>query len=262
MNCKICNNSSEKIFKTKVLLKYDVSYFKCSHCHFIQTEKPYWLKEAYESAIADLDIGLIHRNINNQVIVSDIINDLFDKNEKFLDYGGGYGMFVRLMRDAGYDYFRQDYFCTNLFAKHFDITDLNPKTKFEILTAFEVFEHLEDPLIEVKKMVELSDNILFSTEIQPTNNPTPENWWYFVPETGQHISLYSTKSLQILAEEFGMYYQGHAGYLHLFTKSRKKFNFKGNLKKRLLNKIINEAKPKTISLLKSDFEFVKNKLRN
>jgi hypothetical protein len=30
-----------------------------------------------------------------------------------------------------------------------------------------VFEHLADPLGEVKKMLEFSDNILFTTELQP-----------------------------------------------------------------------------------------------
>ena len=62
MNCKICDNNTNPIFKTKVLNKYDVEYFKCTQCSFIQTEKPYWLDESYSNAITQLDIGLANRN--------------------------------------------------------------------------------------------------------------------------------------------------------------------------------------------------------
>jgi hypothetical protein len=264
MNCKICNSISNEIFKTKVLLKYDVSYFKCTNCQFIQTEKPYWLQEAYKNAITDLDIGLVSRNINNQHLVSKVITDLLNTEGKFIDYGGGYGMFVRLMRDKGFDYYRQDYFCDNLFSKHFDITDLPENTKFELLSAFEVFEHLEDPKAELEKMLKYSDNIIFSTEIQPEKNPTPETWWYFVPETGQHISLYTEKSLKLLGDHFNLYYQGFNGTIHLFTKEKKSFDFNEILKKRFLDKVCDKLNPKNErkSLLKADFEFIKKNLHN
>ena len=31
-------------------------------CDFLQTEEPFWLKEAYESAIGITDTGIIKRN--------------------------------------------------------------------------------------------------------------------------------------------------------------------------------------------------------
>lgn len=63
MKCKICNNLIENFDKAKVLNKYDVQYYRCPNCGFISTEEPYWLDEAYSSAIACTDIGLIMRNM-------------------------------------------------------------------------------------------------------------------------------------------------------------------------------------------------------
>jgi hypothetical protein len=43
--------------------------------------------------------------------------------------------------------------------------------KVALLTAFEVFEHLDEPIKDINTMFEQSDNILFSTLLIP--NPTP-----------------------------------------------------------------------------------------
>ena len=127
MKCHICQNKTSDIFQTKILKKYDVSYHQCSSCRFIQTDDPFWLPEAYENIITSLDIGLISRNLYLQEQVPNIINTCFTEAQSMLDYGGGYGMFVRMMRDKGFDFYRQDIYCDNLFSKHFDITDFNDK---------------------------------------------------------------------------------------------------------------------------------------
>lgn len=51
MTCKICGKENKFIFKAKILKKYDVSYFHCENCGFLQTEEPHWLSEAYKSPI-------------------------------------------------------------------------------------------------------------------------------------------------------------------------------------------------------------------
>lgn len=219
MKCKICNSTTKEYLSTKVLGKYEVKYFKCSSCQFIQTEEPHWLSESYSNAITKLDIGLVVRNEVMAPIVKAVISKWFDPNAKFIDYGGGYGMLVRMMRDRGFDYYRQDVYCSNLYAESFDISDV-PSFRAELVTAFEVFEHLQDPVAELEKMLVLGDNILFSTEVQPSNNVTPDNWWYFIPETGQHLALYSRLSLQTLADKFGMNYYWSKQNIHLFTRKK------------------------------------------
>jgi len=218
MICPVCENTMLKIFDGKIMARYTVSYFQCTHCKFISTENPYWLKEAYQSAIGFLDVGLISRNISLSKKVENILKKNYNVRGKFLDYGGGYGMFVRLMRDAGFDFYRQDRFCENLFAKYFDIEDVERGLRFELVTVFEVFEHLWNPLDEIRNIFSYSDSILFSTELQQDIPLTSlKDWWYFNPEGGQHISLYTKQSLEIIARKFNMRLYSDGIGLHLFT---------------------------------------------
>ena len=219
MNCKICDTPSAEFTVKKVLNKHEVKYYQCPNCQFIQTGEPFWLNEAYDNAITKLDIGLVYRNEYLTPLVSTLIKLFFQLDAKFLDYGGGYGLFVRMMRDRGFDFFRQDIYCENLFAKHFDISDLPAGSKFDMLTAFEVFEHLPDPIPEIEKMLSFSDTILFTTELQPTDSNSLNSWWYFTPETGQHVSLYSLRSLHKLAERFNLHLLSHNN-LHLLSKTK------------------------------------------
>lgn len=263
MNCKICNDTTKLIFKTKVLSKYNACYFQCNKCQFIQTEDPYWLDEAYNHAITKLDIGLISRNINFSNITEKILINHFNPHNKFLDFGGGYGIYVRLMRDKGFDFYRYDIYCQNLFAEFFDITDISIDTKFEVLTAFEVFEHFIDPKKELEKMLDYSSNIIFSTELQPYDNITPQNWWYLIPETGQHISLFSYNSLVKLAMRYKLNIYSNHTSLHIFAKEKLQFNPFSLEKKNYINRILHKLRKKEVkldSLLMKDFDLIKKKI--
>lgn len=276
INCHICANESLKIFDALILNKYRTDYFQCTNCGFIQTEKPTWLNEAYVSAITSIDVGLVYRNLGFSNIIPSILDIFSTEDDSYLDYGGGYGLFVRIMRDKGYDFYLQDVFAENLFAKYFELKDYNKKAKFAALTAFEVFEHLENPVDELKKMFELSDTLIFSTELQPVSTySSVSDWWYFVPETGQHLSFYSTRSLEILSEQCECNFYTNKYDLHILTKLDLKqdpFIIKPPEKKRLEERIISKfltKKPdvdvevnKRLSLLKQDFELYKKHLQD
>lgn len=216
INCKICGNTSSLAFTEKVLNKYDVKYFKCNSCEYLFTENPYWLDEAYKSPINISDTGIMMRNIYFSKIVSSIIYFCFDKSAKFLDYAGGYGIFTRLMRDIGFDFYWHDDYTTNLLARGFEKSD----SRYELLTAFEVFEHFDKPVDELNKMLKHSDSILFSTVILPKDIPS-KDWWYYGFEHGQHISFYSDKTLRTLAEKFGLNFYP---FKNLFLMTKKKLN--------------------------------------
>jgi 2-polyprenyl-3-methyl-5-hydroxy-6-metoxy-1,4-benzoquinol methylase len=238
--CKICNSKAEKIFNAIILNKYKVSYLKCSYCNFIFTEKPYWLEESYKLPINIGDTGELNRNINSSLITSIIVLLFFNKNKSFLDYAAGHGLFVRRMRDIGFNFFWFDPFTENKFAKGFEKV-LNSKEKYELVTAFECLEHIENPISTIEKILLDTENILFSTNIVPEPTPNPQSWWYYGLDHGQHISLYSKKSMQILAENFGLNYYTKNNY-HLFTK-RKINNFIFKLSIYLISKL-----PKILSL--------------
>lgn len=254
IKCKICGEKTTKIFEKLNLNKYIVKYFKCNVCGFIFTENPYWLNEAYKSTISDMDIGVLYRNLSFSNIIDKILLENFDCKKDFLDYGGGYGIFTRLMRDKGFSYYSTDIYSKNLFAKYFDAGNLMGKSDYEVLTAFEVFEHLIDPIKEIRKMLIYSDTILFSTEIQPSEDIKElSNWWYFVPEIGQHISFYSLESLNVISKLLKLKFFT-SGNLHILTK----INFDHNP---LVNDLTRKKDINNIeSLMANDFNYIKKNM--
>lgn len=267
MNCKICKHQTKFIFKDTVLNKYLVKYYQCSNCLFIQTENPYWLEEAYKSPIGVLDIGLLNRNFTLRNEIMPLLN-LIDtsSNGKFLDYGGGYGIFVRLMRDCGFDFYLFDKYSDNLFAKLFELKDINCNT-FDALTSLEVFEHLPDPNFEINEMWKLSDTIIFTTELQPnTSLKSAKDWWYFAPIGGQHISLYHKITLEYLANKHQCKFYSNGTNIHMFTKKNVpnpfKFENKKNLLVRIGQKLIDKFgyKSERTSLQNRDIEYLKTNI--
>ncbi|WP_069660424.1 class I SAM-dependent methyltransferase [Arcticibacter eurypsychrophilus] len=219
MNSKITSGETKLIFEAKILNKYYVSFYQCQDTGFIQTEEPYWLDDAYSSAITKLDLGLVYRNLEISKNINYLLSKYFDNTKIFLDYAGGYGLFTRIMRDKGYDFYHYDPYCQNLFAENFDLSTLGLPHSFELVTAFEVLEHMADPLKEVARIMQYSDSFLFSTELQPeVVFSKPEDWWYFSPETGQHVSFYNIKSLEYIAKKLGYNFYTDGTFLHLFTK--------------------------------------------
>lgn len=201
MNCKVCGAESRYLSRATILKKYEIAYFFCPDCGFVQTEEPFWLAEAYEKPIAASDTGLVARNAQMAMIVRNILSRL-DPAEQFriLDYGAGHGMLVRLMRDLGREFYWWDAYCENVFAKGYEHREEN--APYDLLTAIEVVEHLADPLPEFQRLFALAPTVLFSTELIPACRPAPERWWYYGLEHGQHISFFSGKSLQKIAERF------------------------------------------------------------
>ncbi len=217
MNCKICSSESKEIFSAKILNKHVIKYYHCPVCDFLQTEEPFWLNEAYEAAIGITDTGILKRNHLFAKRSSTIIASFYDSHKKFLDFAGGYGIFVRMMRDLGFDFYWIDPFADNLFAKGFEH---NKKDDILLVTAFECFEHFADPKVEIKKMLDISENIIFSTRLFQGIPPKPSDWWYYSLESGQHISFYSKKTLKHLAHNFNLHLNSDSKAFHMLSKEK------------------------------------------
>jgi hypothetical protein len=217
MNCKICASPTQKVFSKKVLYKYDVAYYQCPACEFGQTEKPYWLDEAYMSSMNLSDTGVMLRSERMSKICTSLICLFLRRNGKFLDYAGGYGVFTRAMRDIGFDYYWHDPYTKNLIARGFDgRLDM----RYEAVTTFESFEHFDDPMAELETILKLTDTIILTTDL--ASAPMPNDWWYLAPEHGQHIAFHSKKSFKVMAAKFGLHYYNTRN-VHVLTK--KKFGF-------------------------------------
>lgn len=215
----------------------------------MQTEKPYWLAEAYSSAIASQDVGVMHRNLINRDLTSAVLNLLFPNVSNAVDFGAGHGIFVRLMRDRGFNFFWSDLHATNDYARGFELLE---GSTYDFLTAFEVLEHLIDPVSDLSRLMDLSENVFVSTCIVPQPAPGLSDWWYYVPSTGQHISFYTTESLHRVAARFGRRLLTCGSY-HLFTRETRSdllYKAANNL---WIARIVNQMYRRA-SLIENDFE--------
>ena len=213
--CPILGHQMDAVFSANLLNKYDVQYFYCEESGLLQTEVPYWLDEAYDQAIAATDTGILRRNLLHLFRSLPLLNALTDKQSKLLDVGGGYGILTRMLRDVGYDCYSYDKYCQNLFADGFE-----PEKSFSanVLFAFEVFEHIEDPMTFLQENFSKYSCKTMILSTQTFDGPIPDkDWWYYSLTTGQHITFYQPKSLKILAEKNACFYYPLGKGFHLIT---------------------------------------------
>jgi hypothetical protein len=259
--CPIDGGQMDEIFIHKVLGKHKAQYFMCSKCGVIQTEEPYWLAEAYSSPISSLDTWGAVRNLFNARRLAPVLEILFQPQDSFVDAACGYGLFVRLMRDIGFDFHGHDDFCQNLFSR-----SLPPlrHPKPAAVTCFEVLEHLTDPVTFLSGILakHSTDSIIASTTVFSGSAPD-KSWPYYSFESGQHLSLYQASSLKAIARKLGLSYTSLGDDLHLF--SRRRFN---PLKLQLLRRrrirslihILCNITRRHRSLTFSDYEFIRQSI--
>lgn len=213
--CRVCECSSTFAF-AQLVLGREVGYFDCAHCGYVQTETPYWLNEAYAAdAITDLDTGIMWRNQRSAAHVVLTLASLRRIKGRVLDYAGGYGILVRLLRDAGVEARWTDKYCHNLLARGFE-SDNGP---YDLVAAFEVFEHLEHPVDELRAMLHKAPNVLISTELVTTVKTPAPDWWYYGPEHGQHVGFFRRNTLAHMASRLGCHYSTDARFLHVFSRT-------------------------------------------
>lgn len=217
MRCAVCNSEMKFSFSETILGKYDVSYFHCRDCGFLRTEDPYWLDEAYAKAISAADTGLLQRNLAISAKLAVILYLCFDARSTFVDVAGGYGTLTRLMRDIGFDFYWEDKYCENLLAIGFEADKAGPSIR--ALTAFEVLEHVPDPLDFVSGLMRRfgTGNVIFCTEAYRGPSPPDKGWWYYAFRTGQHIAFYRKETLRKIAQRLNLNFFSARG-IHVLSE--------------------------------------------
>jgi hypothetical protein len=139
-----------------------------------------------------------------------------DPAVRHLDYGGGNGALVKRLLDANWASTSYDPFVDR-------DTSVAQLGKFDLITAFEVFEHAPDVqhLMSTLRTLLSVDGLIFFSTLLSDGNIRPNhriNWWYASPRNG-HISLFSKTSLTILAKQHGFGFSSFSQGLHvLFTR--------------------------------------------
>jgi SAM-dependent methyltransferase len=135
---------------------------------------------------------------------------------RHLDYGGGSGLLSRTLVAAGWRSSSYDPFVD----RDVEVQSLG---KFELITAFEVFEHVPDVrklMAALSSLLQLDGIVLFSTLISD-GNLAPQGriqWWYASPRNG-HISLFSRNSLALLCNQSGYLFGSFNEGFHVFWKT-------------------------------------------
>lgn len=200
-------NCEEKTGVFLPLSGRSVYYYHCANCGFtFAPELMAWSKEEFEANIYNDEYGVVDpdyleaRPANNAKAIYDTFGQYYAK-ARHLDYGGGNGLMSKIMREKGWNSTSYDPFVN---------TDVKIETlgKFDFITAFEIFEHVSDVNALIQSLTTLmhpQSVVLFSTLISDTDiRPNQRlNWWYASPRNG-HISLFSKKSLSLLAESVNL----------------------------------------------------------
>lgn len=211
--CRVCGGPTTRLFDGP-LLDLRVGYHECPRCGYLQTDAPTWLERAYGEAINRSDTGILRRNARNARLVLRVLAVLGRLQGVVVDCAGGYGLLVRMLRDAGVDARWRDRYADNLVARGFEHHD----EPAQLVTAFEAMEHFVEPMAELAAMGAMADAVLVSTDLAPDPAPAPGTWWYYGPEHGQHIGFYRLRTLQWMAREQGWHLNSDGRSFHLFTR--------------------------------------------
>jgi SAM-dependent methyltransferase len=192
-----------------------VYYALCSKCGFcFAPEISKWSLDEFaekiynnQYALVDPDYLEARPRANATNLLSNFGNSL--RSVRHLDYGGGDGALAKILRKSGWDSTSYDPFVNR---------DTRPDQlgQFELITAFEVFEHVPDVqglMSQLRMLLAPNGVVMFSTLLSDGNIHSNQRigWWYASPRNG-HISLFSKNSLAILAQgskfNFGSFSSG------------------------------------------------------
>jgi hypothetical protein len=202
-------------------------YFQCSSCQFVYANNPEWIQGSFTKQLNQLDLGSVDRSL----ILADFMEVFCRSNNlrgaKSLDWGGGYGLLTRIMRDRGFNFFNYDPFVEDLFSGP---SVGSPDEKYDCICISEVLLHLPDPRSTLKQLMGQCDYLLVTAVVPPSD--ISSSWWYLMPDTGQHISLFPVKTLKSIADQIGVHLTTDGRFFHLFHTPHMSFLRKTILRKR------------------------------
>lgn len=201
-----------KLPKANVLIRY----YLCDQCRFcFAPEFGSWTFSDFERRIYNDEYELVDpeyrfmRPHNNAGI---LIERFGNSDISHLDYGGGSGLLSKTLSKHGWNSQSYDPFVN----QDVDVEDLG---QFDLLTAFEVFEHVPDVnalFADLKTLLKPDGLLFFSTLLseEEISRGKPLTWWYAAPRNG-HISLFSKESMRICMQKNNLQFASFSPAYHI-----------------------------------------------
>lgn len=202
---------------------FPVYYVQCTDCGFMfAPELHQWANEQFAEHIYNADYIKVDpdyvqvRPVGN----AEFIDKLFGQAKaqiSHLDYGSGSGLMSQLLNQQGWRSLSYDPFNGD------KIQPVSQLGAFNLITAFEVFEHVADIAELMRNLKALMANesvVIFSTLTSDgcILKGKRLDWWYASPRNG-HISLYTVRSLRCLADAYGLNFGSFNSGSHVFVNT-------------------------------------------
>lgn len=197
--CPICG----RITKASTHPKTKITYHHCSYCGYIQKDK-----FAFPTDEAAIKKYLEHHNSLEREDYVNYLKDFIDqalwpyvsKDQLLgLDYGCGYEPVLKAILERDYNAKVVDY---DLYF-HNDHGYLD--NRYDFIVSTEVFEHLPDPLADLRRMAGLLKDggvIAIMTLFHPDDPIAFNDWWYIRDVT--HIGFFRSETFRVMADIIGI----------------------------------------------------------
>ena len=184
----------------------EVTYFRCDHCGLMFTDYFYgWSDEEFGECVYNDEYLKADPPFEEerpqrmarflQRVLSNVTSPV-----THLDYGGGRGRLGEELEKLG---FRS----TTTFDPHHPECNISPTKRFDLVTAFEVVEHVADQLTlfeNFSRFMKPNGLLLVTTMLQPDDIlQQGANWWYACPRNA-HMTFHTASSLEITLSTIGL----------------------------------------------------------
>ena len=227
VGCKVCGapcaldgvvdfnkNASEPNGVLLPLLGVPIYYHRCANCGTVFTVAfDHWTQQDFQRHIYNDGYAIVDpeyagsRAVDNAGTIAGFVARA--PALRILDYGGGNGRLARELVARG------------LNAVSWDAMETGqprpPAGGFDLVTSFEVVEHTPTPaqtFAEALSFLAPGGVMLFSTLTIGSLPPRSVQFWYIAPRNG-HVTIYTRRSLAILAERFGKRMHHFSDGVHL-----------------------------------------------
>ena len=233
MQCYLCDSTDYKIREGKVRDNDKLDVLECNECGLVFLSSAEHIDDSYyEDSNMSEDLNITEWL--NETSVDDSRRFEFVKeminNKDIIDFGSGVGGFLIKAKDVSRSVIGVE--LDNKVVQHYKennieyTTDINvlEDNTYDIITAFHVVEHLDDPVNILKLLasklkkggkliieVPNSDDALLTVY----KNEAFSNFTYWSP----HLFLYNSKTLQMLLKKVEAFEMGFVKYIQRYSLS-------------------------------------------